>query len=139
MKRSELKSLIKECIKESIFEEGILSGIITEVATGMSGLPSNAAPRQSQQTAELSKKSAEAAALLENTRKSVISAITESSYDDIKSKFQNPDFFEGTTPIVEGSGPGPLSNTPPGDPGLAIENIPGFGSWGNVANAKTRK
>ena len=136
MKRSELKALIKECIKESIFEEGILSGIITEVATGMSTVnTSSPSPR----AAELTKRSAEAAALLEGTRKSVISAITENSYDDIKKRFQNPEFFEGTTPISEGKAHSPLSNVATGDPGLNIENIPGFGSWGNVANAKTRK
>jgi len=139
MKRSELKTLIKECIKESIFEDGVLSGIITEVATGMSRLDGNTAPNQSAAATALSRKSAEAAALLENTRNSVISAITDNSYEDIKNKFKNPAFFEGTTPIVEGSGHGALSNVSAGDEGLDIKNIPGFGSWGNVAKANTRK
>jgi hypothetical protein len=139
MKKSELKTLIKECIRESIFEEGVLSGIITEVATGMSGLNAQQQPHRSALTTALSEQSAQAAALLEDSRRSVVNAITESSYEDIKKKFKNPDFFEGTTPLTEGSSTGALSNVTAGDPGVDISDLPGFTAWGNVANTKTRK
>jgi hypothetical protein len=60
------------------------------------------------------------------------------SYEDIKGRFKNPELFEGTQPIQEGNGKGALSGIAPNDPGVDITNIPGFGSWSNVASA-TRK
>ena len=44
MKKSELKKilkpLIRECVREAILDEGVLSSIISEVARGVSTVPS---------------------------------------------------------------------------------------------------
>ena len=132
MKKSELKNIIKECVKEVIFEEGVLSGIITEVAQG---LQTNTLTKRSAPAPRQSALPREASQHLQETKKQVISAITSNSYDDVKKKFTNPELFEGTTPIVEQSSRGGLAGVAPGDPGVDISNIPGFGNWGSVANS----
>ena len=133
MKKSELKNIIKECVKEVIFEEGVLSGIIAEVAQGLnaSTLTERRSPVVSQPT-----QPRETSQHLRETKQQVISAITNNSYEDVKKKFTNPELFEGTRPIVEQSGRGgSLAGVAPGDPGVDISNIPGFGNWGAVANS----
>jgi len=75
---------------------------------------------------------------LAETKKQILNAVGKNSYEDAKQKFANPELFEGTKPIVEGSGQGALAGVSPNDPGVDISNIPGFGSWSNVA-ATTRK
>lgn len=133
MKKSELKSIIKECVKEVIFEEGVLSGIIAEVAQG---LQTNTLTERSVPAARQSVQPREASQHLRETKQQVISAITSNSYDDVKKKFTNPELFEGTRPIVEQGGRGgSLSGVAPGDPGVDISNIPGFGNWGSVAKS----
>jgi ribosomal protein S20 len=130
MKKSELKNIIKECVKEVIFEEGVLSGIITEVAQGLQGSSLVQESRQPQQNSKPSPQAREA-------KKKVLSAIGNNGYDDIKSKFANPQLFEGTQPIPE-SGKGPLGGMAPGDAGVDITNIPGMGNWSTVVS-KIRK
>ncbi len=126
MKKSELKNIIKECVKEVIFEEGVLSGIITEVAQGLAQSPSsNSAPVRSSATTIKERSAA---------RKEVLSAVSQNSYEEAKKRFANPGLFEGTKPLPsEGSGRGALSGVAPGDSGVDISNLPGFGSWGAVA------
>ena len=129
MKKSELKNIIKECVREVIFEDGMLSGIVSEVVQGM-GTASlvqeqvKSAPQVNQRIAD--------------SKKQVLNAIASNSYEDVKQKFTNPELFEGTKPIVEGNGQGALAGVSPNDPGVDISNIPGFGSWSNVAST-TRK
>jgi hypothetical protein len=58
------------------------------------------------------------------------------SYEEVKKKFSNPELFEGTQPLPSqktGKG-GALQGVAPGDAGVDITNIPGFGNWGNVAS-----
>ena len=57
------------------------------------------------------------------------------TYDNIKNNFKNPELFEGTKPIPEGSGRGVLSGVDPGDSGVDISNIPGAGRWAQSAFA----
>jgi len=130
MKKSELKNIIKECVKEVIFEEGVLSGIITEVAQGLQGSSLVQESRQPQQNSKPSPQAREA-------KKKVLSAIGNNGYDDIKSKFSNPQLFEGTQPIPESS-TGPLGGMAPGDAGVDITNSPGMGNWSTVVS-KIRK
>jgi len=135
MKKNELKKilkpLIKECIKEVIFEEGVLSGIITEVAQGLQGSSlvqeSKHQPRQPQQNTRASSQVTE-------IKKQVLSAIGNNGYDDIKSKFSNPELFEGTSPIPSADGRGAMSGQAPGDPGVNINNLPGMRNWGSVVS-----
>jgi hypothetical protein len=133
MKKSELKNIIKECVKEVIFEEGVLSGIISEVVQGV-GISNNlneaitAPPRPRTDNSQRIK---------EEIRHKIMgeAVAPQSSYENIKSKFSNPELFEGTRPITEGNGKGPLSGVSPGDPGVDISNIPGFGKWSQVAES----
>ena len=127
MKKSELKNIIKECVKEVIFEEGVLSGIIAEVAQGLQGSSLVQESRQPQQSPKPSPQAREA-------KKQVLSAIGNNGYDNIKSKFSNPQLFEGTTPIPSGEGRGALSGQSPGDPGVNINNLPGMRNWGSVVS-----
>ena len=131
MKKSELKNIIKECVKEVIFEEGVLSGIITEVAQGLTSAPTKPMFEQERKTP-----SRQSTQMIES-KKRVLDAIGSNAYDDVKSKFSNPQLFEGTQPIPE-SGRGPLSGLPPGDSGVDVTNLPGMGNWAAVAS-KTRK
>jgi|TARA_R110000851_G_scaffold276433_1_gene429291 hypothetical protein len=131
MKKSELKNIIKECVKEVIFEEGLLSGIVTEVVHGIQG----ASVVQSSPMAQKAFANPESTSEhLRETKQQVISAITSNSYEDAKKRFSNPALFEGTRPVPETSGQGPLSNVDPSNPGVDISNIPGFGNWGSVIN-----
>ena len=127
MKKSELKNIIKECVKEVIFEEGVLSGIISEVANGLQplGTVQEATSHSSQRNRP---------SHLEESKKEVIAAIGKSSYESAKNQFQNPELFEGTSPIPSGDGNGPLSGVGAHDPGVDISNIPGFGSWGAISS-----
>ena len=129
MKKSELKSIIKECVKEVIFEEGVLSGIITEVAQGLQGASIVQEVRQPQHRS--------APTQMSEAKKKVLSAIGGNGYDHLKSKFSNPELFEGTMPIQENS-KGALGGVAPGDAGVDISNMPGLGNWAAVAS-KTRK
>ena len=129
MKKSELKNIIKECVKEVIFEEGVLSGIITEVAQGLQGQsPLHERARHHPQP------SAPAAG-----RKSIMDAIGNNGYEEAKKQFSNPGLFEGTQPIRQGDEKSPLAGVHPRDPGLDISSLPGFGSWGSVANSIGKK
>ena len=129
MKKSELKNIIKECVREVIFEDGMLSGIVSEVVQGMG--TASLVQEQTKPVPQVSQRIAD-------SKKQVLNAIASNSYEDVKQKFANPELFEGTKPIVEGSGQGALAGVSPNDPGVDISNIPGFGSWSNVA-ATTRK
>jgi len=136
MKKSELKNIIKECVKEVIFEEGVLSGIISEVVTGvgLSNSINETAQRASSQKTDNSRR------INEEIRSKLMGEIAnpQSSYDKIKSNFANPELFEGTRPISESSGKGPLSGISPNDPGVDISNIPGFGKWSQVAETQRK-
>jgi hypothetical protein len=127
MKKSELKNIIKECVKEVIFEEGVLSGIIAEVATGL-----GAATLQESSPSPVNRPA------LSETKKEVLRAVGNQGYEDVKKRFSNPGLFEGTKPIPEGKGSGPLSGMAPGDPGLDISAIPGAANWAAIAAGKKR-
>jgi hypothetical protein len=134
MKKSELKNIIKECVKEVIFEEGVLSGIITEVAQGLIPLQEHSQHLSSPVISEQNQQR------LKDAKKEVMSAVGRDAYADAKKKFSNPSLFEGTQPIPsEGSPANPLSGLSPDNPGVDISTIPGFGSWGAVANANFDK
>tara|TARA_R100000900_G_scaffold74933_1_gene58891 strand:+ start:316 stop:726 length:411 start_codon:yes stop_codon:yes gene_type:complete len=136
MKKSELKKIIKECVKEVIFEDGTLSGIISEVVQGLG--TANLVQEQ-RRPAVSTEAEAQAQAKLNETRKQMRDAIGANSYEDVKQRFANPEMFEGTKPLAESKGQGgALSGIDPGDAGVDISNIPGFGKWGTVASA-TRK
>ena len=126
MKKSELKNIIKECVKEVIFEEGVLSGLITEVVHGL-GTSSVVEPTPRKTESNRSQ--------ISETKKEVLSSIGKNAYDNIKNNFKNPELFEGTKPIPEGSGRGVLSGVDPGDSGVDISNIPGAGRWAQSAFA----
>lgn len=139
MKKNELKQvlrpLIKECIREVVFEEGLLSGIVTEVVTGLSNAqgrlvesaplpPSRPEPRvtEQQQLAEAQRRQEK----LKQTRKKMLDAIGQSSYNGVN-------LFEGTEPISKAGTPGghsgaqgPLSGVDPNDAGVDITAF--FGS-----------
>ena len=132
MKKSDLKNIIKECVREVIFEEGMLAGIVSEVVQGMGG-PIIQEQQRSQPQPQ-NRKSSQIA----ETKKRVLDAMGGNSYENLKDRFKNPELFEGTQPIQESNGKGALSGVAPNDPGVDITNIPGFGSWSNVA-AATRK
>ena len=129
MKKSELKNIIKECVKEVIFEEGVLSGIIAEVATGLG------ATRLQESSVQAPAPSRPA---LSETKKEVLRAVGNQGYEDLKSRFSNPALFEGTKPIPDGKGKGPLSGISPGDPGIDISAIPGASNWAAIAAGKKR-
>ena len=137
MKKSELKNIIKECVKEVIFEEGVLSGIISEVARGLQASPTLQErvdpPARSQRSPQPSH--------LVETKRQVLSAIGGNAYENIKSKFSNPELFEGTKPLPDSGGQkqnraGALSGIDPRDSGVDLSSIPGMGSWANIASAK---
>jgi hypothetical protein len=137
MKKSELKNIIKECVKEVIFEEGVLSGIISEVATGLQ----SSATIQERYAPVSPQSRAPQTAQLAETKKKVLSAIGGNAYEDIKSKFSNPELFEGTKPLPDSGGQkqsraGALSGIDPRDPGVDLSSIPGMGSWATIATAK---
>ena len=132
MKKSDLKNIIKECVREVILEEGMLSGIVSEVVQGMGG------PVMQERRQPEARQSPAPSPQLTETKKKVLDALGNNSYEGLKSKFKNPELFEGTRPIQESNGRGALSGVQPGDPGVDITNIPGFGSWSSVA-AATRK
>jgi hypothetical protein len=130
MKKSELKNIIRECVKEVIFEEGVLSGIITEVAVGLQGTIIN-------EMQSSPKKMTSKSAKMTETKRKVLSAVGNTGYEDIKRKFSNPELFEGTKPIPSQPSKGsPLSGVAPGDPGVDISNIPGFGNWSTVMSGE---
>jgi hypothetical protein len=134
MKKSDLKLLIKECIKEVIFDEGVLSGIITEVASGVNNINTSPLAQQASRTLEdAAQQSAKAYEMMEGQRKEVMDAIASNNYEEIRSKFSNPEFFAGTRPLKENKGHSALSSVSPSDSGLDISKIPGFGQWGAVA------
>ena len=126
MKKSELKNIIKECVKEVIFEEGVLSGIITEVAQGLGTI--SAPLMESQPAAKPSASSGLASAQI----REAIAQNSQSSYEDVKKKFSNPQLFEGTKPVSSSPGQGALSGVAPNDPGLDISQIPGMKNWGKL-------
>jgi hypothetical protein len=134
MKKSELKNIIKECVKEVIFEEGVLSGIITEVAQGLRPLGNPRSTTSAPVVAEAREQQ------LRESKREVMAAVGRDSFADVKKKFSNPALFEGTQPIPSDSTPAnPLSGMQPGDAGVDISSIPGFGSWGTVANTNFDK
>ena len=140
MKKSELKNIIKECVKEVIFEEGVLSGIIAEVATGLQ----SSVTLQERQSPLSPQPRAPQSAHLAETKKKVLSAIGGNAYEDIKSKFSNPELFEGTKPLPDTGGQkqsraGALSGIDPRDPGVDLSSIPGMGSWATIATAKGKR
>ena len=130
MKKSELKNIIKECVKEVIFEEGVLSGIITEVAKGVGSLtvevPSKPVSRGNPKPDHLTE-----------TRQKILAAVGNEGYADLKSRFQNPELFEGTRPLPS-EGHGALSNVAPGDSGVDISNLPGMQNWGKIASGNEK-
>ena len=129
MKKSELKNIIKECVKEVIFEEGVLSGIITEVAQGLQGVPVL-------QEATPSRLASSDPDPTSESKRRVLAAVGSKGYEDLKKRFADPSLFEGTTPIPQGDGRGPMAGVAPGDPGVDISNIPGRQKWAHVASSK---
>ena len=124
--------MIKECVKEVIFEEGVLSGIIAEVAHGLHGVSTIQEGTLAHKAfAEPNTSSKQ----LRESKQQVISAITQNSYEDAKKRFSDPSLFEGTRPAPADDGRGPLAGINPGDPGVDISSIPGFGRWGTVVNS----
>jgi hypothetical protein len=132
MKKSELKNIIKECVKEVIFEEGVLSGIISEVAQGLNGVGVVTEQRTRAATDHRQTHLAE-------TKKQVLNAIGGDAYADIKKQFKDPGVFEGTRPIAESNGRGPLSGIDPRDPGVDLSSIPGMNSWASIASSKGKR
>ena len=131
MKKSELKNIIKECVKEVIFEEGVLSGIIAEVAMGLQGravLQEVIAPATRSVTPDGRPPQSG------KVKKQILDAMNHNAYEEAKQKFENPGLFEGTTPIQEGDGRGPLAGVSPEDRGVDITNLPGAHNWAHVAN-----
>ena len=134
MKKSELKNIIKECVREVIFEEGVISSIVTEVAQGLRPL------QEKQNESPASVISEQHQQHIKDTKKEVMAAVGRDAYAEVKKKFSNPSLFEGTQPIPSDSSPAnPLKGTRPGDSGVDISSIPGFGSWSTVANANFDK
>ena len=131
MKKSELKNIIKECVKEVIFEEGVLSGIITEVTQGLQGVT----VVQERQGNPI-QNSNERRSQLAETKKQVLNAIGGDAYADIKKQFKDPGIFEGTRPIAESNGKGPLAGVHPNDPGVDLSSIPGMNNWAAIASKK---
>ena len=129
MKKSELKNIIKECVKEVIFEEGVLSGIISEVVHGVAGqsLMQESVPAPARRTPSPNHQA---------TRRKVLDAVGGDAYGDIKKQFKNPGIFEGTKPLREGNGKGPLAGVAPNDPGVDLSQIPGMGAWSAIAAGK---
>lgn len=123
--------MIKECVKEVIFEEGVLSSIITEVAQGLQG---SAVLRESLSPPNRRSPQVPAANQSGEVKKQILDAINHNAYEDVKQKFENPGLFEGTTPIQEGDGRGPLAGVSPGDSGVDIANLPGAHNWAHVAS-----
>ena len=126
MKKSELKNIIKECVKEVIFEEGVLSGIITEVVGGLSTvapLTESTPPPAARSNMDRQK-----------IREALMGQSSSQNYDEVKQRFEDPSLFEGTKPIPTTNGHNPMSGVAPGDRGVDISSIPGFGNWGTVAN-----
>ena len=132
MKKSELKNIIKECVKEVIFEEGVLSGIVTEVTKGLGGSVMTEQQQAARSPASNSTKQAS------DLRKQVLESVKGNNYEEAKKRFSNPELFEGTQPITEGTGQAALSGIAPSDPGINIANLPGFDNWAHVA-ASNRK
>jgi len=131
MKKSELKSIIKECVKEVIFEEGVLSNIISEVAQGLS-------PREPLRESKVLPVNPSHSKMDQNKQK-VLAAIGNNAYEDAKNKFANPALFEGTKPIPDSGGRGPLSGLAPGDAGVDVSHLPGASHWGTIAAGIKRK
>tara|TARA_R110002110_G_scaffold186307_1_gene393349 strand:- start:13 stop:453 length:441 start_codon:yes stop_codon:yes gene_type:complete len=137
MKKSELKKILKplitECIKEVMFEDGVLSGIISEVARGMGGVATEAAPPKPNPVLERMNQNAfgnKTPNKLTEHKKQLMSAIGQQAYNGI-------DLFEGTTPAPGQSDiqdqASPLANIAPGDAGVSIDSL--FGSVGTNWNA----
>jgi hypothetical protein len=123
--RKVLKPLIKECIKEIIFEEGVLSSIIREAQ----GSPAKDVIKEDKPFSKFVKEPKENKQLAE-TRKKMRAAIAGKIGADF-------DPFEGTKPLTESQASGgpsqsPMAGVDPGDKGIDISNIPGFGKWGAI-------
>ena len=134
MKKSELKNIIKECVKEVIFEEGVISSIVLEVAQGLTSADrlTEQRPAATRPPPAISRQAAE-------TKRQVLSSIGGDAYADIKKKFKDPGVFEGTRPIRESKGQGPLSGVDPHDPGVDLSSIPGMSSWATIATAQGKR
>ena len=107
-----------------------MSSVVTEVAQGLSSvqvIQESPSVRQARTQPKTNS----------NVKQQVLDAVGKNSYDDLKSKFSNPELFEGTKPIIESkSQGGALSGVDPRDPGVDISQIPGFGKWSSVAMNK---
>ena len=128
MKRSELKNiikpLVKECITEALIEEGLLSNVISEVMKGMSPVITEAAPAP-ERTPVIQEARRERTTRAKENRKKLLSAIGNDAYGGV-------DLFEGTAPAPgqqspESQASSPLGTVAPGDPGVDISGILGFG------------
>ena len=131
MKKRELKNIIKECVREVILEEGMLSGIVSEVVEGLG--TKTLVQESSHQNNQQSTKSH-----ISSTRKKMLDAVAQNSYADVKKRFSNPEMFEGTRPLAEGTQKGALGGVAPSDPGVDISNIPGMRNWAAVASANRK-
>ena len=127
MKKTEFKKLvkplIKECIREVIFEEGMLSGIISEVVQGLSHKPIIKENVQAAAVEDKEQVEVEYKQKLTETKKRMLDAIGEGSYNGI-------DLFENTQPLASGGSPdksegpsNPLAGVAPGDSGVDISSI----------------
>tara|TARA_R110000824_G_scaffold275225_1_gene463923 strand:- start:315 stop:704 length:390 start_codon:yes stop_codon:yes gene_type:complete len=120
MKTSELKKvlkpLIKQCIKEVIFEDGVLSGIITEVVKGVGTAPivEEKKPMFGSKFLKTEKSNNKT---LEEQRKRMLDAIGKDTFNGVN-------VFEGVEPTLpESDSRSPLSDVPPGDPGVDISGL----------------
>ncbi len=104
-----LKPLVKQTIREVLFEEGILSNIVSEVVAGMAGQTVVSEQLRDQE------KESQQRQEYEKQRQERIRRLNESS--------KVGTVFEGTKPLVESSGHGPLSNVTAGDKGVDISVI----------------
>ena len=146
MKKAELKKilkpLVKECVKEVILDEGILSGVISEVARGIGGIQTSAAPparidEKTDPEFERIKRNAftrEESTKLKEHKNKLMSAIGSDAYNGVN-------LFEGTTPtqgpMASAQASSPMAGHAPGDPGVDIQGL--FGAVGNHWSAHMEK
>ena len=119
-KKQKLKNLIKECVREVLFEEGTLKQVVSEVSEGLI----KKQPVQPKKIEEKLKKpnSKNKSNKLNETKKRLLESISKDAYGGV-------DIFEGTRPLTEARGHGPMKNIDPEDRGVDIDKIPGSNIW----------
>jgi len=123
-----LKPLIKACIKEVLLEEGVLSNIVSEVVSGMNGAERlNESKKKTPDFSRFSQRDDRPSEKLNKTRKKMLDAIGQDSYNGVN-------LFEGVEPMRAQTSPGhsPLSEIDPRDPGIDLASIPGMNNWSKL-------